>query len=54
MITIIMGLVHTKCIRHTQLIIRLVHLYIVGVSVWNCMVMNTNKMGILNAACYNG
>ena len=50
----IVGLVHTKCIKHTQLIIRLVHLIIVGVSTWNCMVMCTHKIGILNAACYNG
>ena len=53
MITII-GLVHMKCIRHTQLIIRLVHLNIVGVSTWNNIVMNTHEMGNLNAACYNG
>ena len=53
MITII-GLVPRKCIKHKQLIIRLVHLIIVGVSTWNCMVMNTHKIGILNAACYNG
>ena len=53
MMTII-GLVPRKCIKHTQLIIRLVHFIIVRVSTWNCMVMYTHKMGILNAACYNG
>ena len=43
-----------KCIRHTQLIIRLEHLNIVGVGTWNYIVMNTHEMGNLNAACYNG
>ena len=46
MMTII-GLVHMKCIRHTQLIIRLGNLNIVGVSTWNYIMMNTHEMGIL-------
>ena len=46
MMTII-GLVPMKYIRHTQLIIRLVHLNIVGVSTWNYMVMNTHEMNLL-------
>ena len=53
MMTII-ALVHMKCIKHTQLIIRIVHLIIIGVSTWNCMAMNKHKMGILNEAFYNG
>ena len=36
MMTII-GLVHMKYMKHTQLIIRLMHLIIVGVSTWNCI-----------------
>ena len=43
MITI-MGLAYMKSIRHIQRIIILVHLYIVGVSTWNYMVMNTREM----------
>ena len=38
------GLVHMKCIRHTQLIINLVHLNIVGMSTWNYMVMYTHEI----------
>ena len=29
--------IYTKCIKHTQLIIRLIHLIIVGASTWNCI-----------------
>ena len=39
----IVGLVHRKCIKHKQLIIRLVHLIIVVVSTWNYMVMNSHE-----------
>ena len=46
MMTII-GLVHMKCIRNTQLIIKLVHLNIVGISTWNYMVMNIHEMNSL-------
>ena len=42
----IIGLVSRKCIKHMQLIIRLVHFIIIGVSTCNCMIMYTHKMGI--------
>ena len=46
MITII-GLVHMKYIKHTQLIIRLMHLIIVGVSTLNCIAINTHETNSL-------